>query len=165
MPDAVERPVAARYSKPARRIGRPIGRPRYARTRSQRQYLTMKTKPTPIPTSTPTDPDSHTIILLPLADDVRRAKPGSKREVRFALYRDGKPCSRMRQLVKALRVVAPVDNLLNHDESAYTAPTALYRPSPGSLIARCRVAAGEASEGQADRSGQAACPQARRADG
>jgi hypothetical protein len=46
------------------------------------------TPTTPTPTSDkPVDP--RTIKLLPLAADAKRAKPGSKREHRFSLYRDG----------------------------------------------------------------------------
>ena len=53
---------------------------------------TKANAPAPNPTTitTPDKPTGpRTIKLLPLTDDAKRPTPGSKREHRFSLYRDG----------------------------------------------------------------------------
>jgi hypothetical protein len=48
---------------------------------------TSNAAPAPTPPAKSADP--RTIKLLPLVADARRPTPGSKREQRFSLYRDG----------------------------------------------------------------------------
>jgi hypothetical protein len=48
------------------------------------------TAPAATPTPTPDKPvDPRKIKLVPLPADAKRPKPGSKREQRFTIYRDG----------------------------------------------------------------------------